>query len=134
MLVSAMQQSMIDYTYTPSVCIYLFIFGCAVPLLLHLGFLWLWCLGFSLPLLIFLQTMGSRASGFSIFSAWAWLWWCTGLVAPWHVESSWTRDRTHVPCIGRWLLNHRTTRDVSNMHQSFRKEHGIDLYYRLSKY
>ena len=26
---------------------------------------------------------------------------CTGLVAPGHVESSWTRNRTHVPCIGR---------------------------------
>ena len=24
-----------------------------------------------------------------------------GLAAPWHVESSQTRDRTHVPCIGR---------------------------------
>ena len=23
--------------------------------------------------------------------------------------SSQTRDRTHVPCIGRWILNHRTT-------------------------
>ena len=22
-----------------------------------------------------------------------------GLVAPWHVGSSWTRDQTHVPCI-----------------------------------
>ena len=25
----------------------------------------------------------------------------TGLVVPWQVESSWTRDRTHVPGIGR---------------------------------
>ena len=33
---------------------------------------------------------------------------------PWHVESSWTRDRTHVPCIGRWILNHQTTREVLN--------------------
>ena len=37
---------------------------------------------------------------------------CPGLAAPWHVEYSWTRDRTHVPCIGRWTLNHWTTREV----------------------
>ena len=34
----------------------------------------------------------------------------TGLVAPWHAESSWTRDRTYVPCIGRQVLSYRTTR------------------------
>ena len=35
-----------------------------------------------------------------------------GLVAPWHVESySLTRDRTPVPCIGRWILNHWATRE-----------------------
>ena len=27
------------------------------------------------------------------------------LVAPLHEESSWSRDRTHVPCIGRQTLN-----------------------------
>ena len=37
--------------------------------------------------------------------------WCTGLVAPWHVGSSWIRDQTSVPCIGRWILNHWTTRE-----------------------
>ena len=36
----------------------------------------------------------------------------TGLVAPRHVESSWTRDQTPVPCIGRWILYHWTTREV----------------------
>ena len=36
--------------------------------------------------------------------------WCTGLVAPQHVGSSQTRARTHVPCIGRWILNHCATR------------------------
>ena len=35
-----------------------------------------------------------------------------GLVAPWHVGSSWIRDRTRVPCIGRRILNHCTTREV----------------------
>ena len=29
-----------------------------------------------------------------------------GLVAPWHMVFSWTRDRTCVPCIGRKILNH----------------------------
>ena len=35
-----------------------------------------------------------------------------GLVALWHVGSSRTRDRTCVPCIGRQILNHWTTREV----------------------
>ena len=35
--------------------------------------------------------------------------WPTGLVAPWHVESSQTKDRTGVPCIARWSLDHWTT-------------------------
>ena len=38
--------------------------------------------------------------------------WRTGLVAPWHVGSSWTRDRTCVPCIDRRILNHCATREV----------------------
>ena len=32
--------------------------------------------------------------------------WCRGFVIPQHVESSWTRDPTHVPCIARWILSH----------------------------
>ena len=35
-----------------------------------------------------------------------------GLVAPRHVGSSWTRAWTYVPGIGRWILNHCTTREV----------------------
>ena len=42
--------------------------------------------------------------------------WPMGPVAPWHVGSSWTRDRTHVPCIGRRILNHWTTREVLTFH------------------
>ena len=38
--------------------------------------------------------------------------WNAGLVAPQHVESSWTRDQTHVPCIGRQTPNPWTTREV----------------------
>ena len=37
-----------------------------------------------------------------------------GLVAPLHVESSQTRDPTHVLCIGRQILNHWTTRGVQS--------------------
>ena len=36
----------------------------------------------------------------------------TGLAAPWHVESSWSRDWTHVSCFGKGILNHWTTREV----------------------
>ena len=36
-----------------------------------------------------------------------------GLVAPRHVGSSQTRARTRVPCIGRRILNHCTTRETS---------------------
>ena len=43
--------------------------------------------------------------GFSSCSSW-------GLAALRHVESSWTRNRTHVPCIGRGILNHQATREV----------------------
>ena len=35
-----------------------------------------------------------------------------GLGCSWHVGSSQTRDWTHVPCIGRWILNPWTTREV----------------------
>ena len=35
-----------------------------------------------------------------------------GLVAPQHVESSQTRDQTHVSCIGRQILIHGATREV----------------------
>ena len=34
-----------------------------------------------------------------------------GLVTPQHVGSSRTRDQTHVPCIGRRILNHCATRE-----------------------
>ena len=34
-----------------------------------------------------------------------------GLVASWHVESSWSKDGTHVPCIGWWILVHCITRE-----------------------
>ena len=36
--------------------------------------------------------------------------WSAHLVAPWHVTSSWTRDRTYFPYTGRRMLYHWTTR------------------------
>ena len=41
--------------------------------------------------------------------------WHMGLVAPWPVESSWTRKQTPVPHIGRQILNHWTTRKTPDM-------------------
>ena len=60
------------------------------------------CAGFSLRRLLLLRSTGSRACGLQQM-------WCTGLVSPSHVESSWIRVGTHVPCIGRQVLNHWTT-------------------------
>ena len=36
-------------------------------------------------------------------------------VARGHVESSQTRDQTHVPCIGRWILKYWATREVPDL-------------------
>ena len=35
-----------------------------------------------------------------------------GFISQWHVGSYQTRDGTHFHCIGRWILNYWTTRDV----------------------
>ena len=32
------------------------------------------------------------------------------------MRSSWTRDQTHVPCIGKRILNHWTTREAQQSH------------------
>ena len=58
-----------------------------------------------------LRSTGSRHTGFRCGSQAQQLW-CTGLVAPQHVGSSWTRAQTHVPCIGRRILNHCAIRVV----------------------
>ena len=38
-----------------------------------------------------------------------------GLVASQYMGASWIRDQTRVPCIGRQILNHWTTREFQNM-------------------
>ena len=70
------------------------------------------CMGFSCC-----RTWAPGIQGFSSCSSWApecRLSSCCirALVALWHEESSWTRDRTCVPCIARHILNLWTTREV----------------------
>ena len=38
-----------------------------------------------------------------------------GLISHWHVGSSWARDQTCVPRIGRWIFNHWTTKEVQEI-------------------
>lgn len=69
-----------------------------------------------------LSCWGARAlehAGFSSSGTWA-------LVAPHHVESSQTRHQTLVPCTGRWILNHWTTRNVPNRYllNEYMSEYG----------
>ena len=47
--------------------------------------------------LLLLWGISSRVCGLQKF-------WLTGLVAPWHVGSSLTKDETRVPCIARQIL------------------------------
>ena len=84
----------------------------------------LWYTDFSLQWLLLLWSMGCRHAGFSSCGTRAQQLWlagsraqaqqlqCMGLVAPQHVGSFPTRAQTLVPCIGRHILNHCTTREV----------------------
>ena len=96
-------------------------------LLLHVGFLQLWQWGLLFVaahgLLIAVASLvaehGLQAHGLQQLwltgsRAQAQKLWRMGLVAPRHVGSSRTRAPTHVPCIGRWILNHCTTREAPN--------------------
>ena len=93
----------------------------------------LWCTGFSLQQLLLWST-GSRNKGFiscsswtlelwcvgfSSYGTWAQMLWCTGLVALQHVEFTWTRDQTCVPCIGGQIPIHYATNEVLNVTTSF---------------
>ena len=73
------------------------------------GYSLLWRTGFSLQWLLLLQSIGSRHAGSRVQAQKLR---CTGLVTPQHVGSIQTGDQTHVPCTGRWILNHWTTREV----------------------
>ena len=107
------------------IIIYLFIFGCVGSSLLRAGFLQLWragathpcgarashCGGFSC---CGARVLGKRAQqlGHAGSRAQAQQLQRTDFVAPRHVGSSRTRDRTLVPCMGRQILNHCATREV----------------------
>ena len=54
--------------------------------------------------ILFLQSMGCRYAGFSSCSA-------MGLATLWHVESSQTRDPSHVCYVGSQILNHWAIRE-----------------------
>ena len=75
--------------------------------------------------------MGSRVwalvvvvQGLSPGGSWA-------LVAPWHVESSWTRDQTCVPCIGRQFPIHCTTREIPEVYDEMVSVQIISLGYKV---
>ena len=61
----------------------------------------LWCTGFSLRWLPLWQSTGSTvaAHGLSCFA---------------HTKSSQIKNRTHVSCLGRWILHHWATREAHN--------------------
>ena len=76
-----------------------------------------WCTAFPLRWLL---SCGAQARGSPAAAVVA----CTGsgvqapwlgrvsLIAPWHVESSWTRDQPCVSWVGSRIFNHWTTREV----------------------
>ena len=90
------------------------------------GYSSLRCVGFSLQWLLLLWSTSSRCAGFSSCGMQAqqfWLvgsrvqaqqLWRMGLVAPRHVGSSRPRAQTRVPCVGRQILNHCTTREAQS--------------------
>ena len=95
--------------------IYVLIFGCAWSLSLCLGFLLLCPAGATLVaahrLLI---AVASLVMEHGLQSVRAQKMWCTDLAASRHVGSSWARDQTGVPCIGRWILYHCIIREASH--------------------
>ena len=75
------------------------------------GYSSLHCVGLLLPWLLLLWSTGSGYTHFRIYSMLVQQLWCMGLVAQ-PVESSWARDGICVPCIGRWIFTHCTTKEV----------------------
>ena len=73
---------------------------------------WLRCRGFLLWWLLLVWSTGCRCTGSSSCSVWAQELWHMGLVAPWSVESSWTKNQTPVSCTGRQIVIHCTQREV----------------------
>ena len=59
-----------------------------------------------------LIVVASLVAEHGLQGVWAQYLWHTGLVALQHVESSWARDQTRVPRIGRQIPIQRTTKAV----------------------
>jgi len=87
-------------------------------------FFWLGCTQIS-ELRNFFSLLGFLCFSFKIFDVerfWSLYWICYNIASIWYFAllgawgmwdpSSVTRDWTHTPCIGRWSLNHWTTKDV----------------------
>ena len=98
--------------------IYLSIFGCLGSSLLLLalvvvsrGYSWLQCTASSCGGFFCWQSMASRCLGLSSCT-WTQQLWHVGWANLSHMESSQTRDRTHVLCVERQTLIHCTTREV----------------------
>ena len=53
-----------------------------------------------------LSVVASLLEDHGLYGTWAQYLWLTGLIALPHVEASWARDRTHIPCTGRWIPHH----------------------------
>ena len=84
-----------------------FIFGCSGSSLLHTGFLQLQLRG-----LLSSCTLASLVAEPTLEALGRQQLWRTGLVAPWHVASSQTRDQTCVPCTGTQIFICCVTREV----------------------
>ena len=94
-----------------------FFFKIFIHLFLALLGLWLQCVGFLSWGLLLLQHKGL-------------------IVAPQHVGSYQTRDRTRVPCASRQVLHHRTTKDVLDFCFDFSVSLltlGLEITVKLSK-
>ena len=93
--------------------IYLFIYGCVRSSFLCKGSLQLWQAEATLHRGVQASHYrGLSCCGAQAPDAQAQQLWLTGPATPRHVGSSQTRAQTHVPCIGRQILNHCATREV----------------------
>ena len=101
-----------------SFCLHwVFVAACRLPLAaVNGGCSWLLCSGFSLWCLLPSGAWALGAQPSAVVTRGLWVqaqqWWCTGLAAPQHVESSWTRDQAYVPCTDRRILTHCATKEV----------------------
>ena len=115
------KDSQLDYfSNLLSYCIsFLFFWLCWVFVAVHRLSLVVMSGGYSAAVcgLFLLRSMGFKCAGFGGCSSIAWAQWSwhTIIVAPRHAVSSQTRDWMLVPCIGRWILNHWTTKEVPHI-------------------